>query len=114
MRLFALSSNCRRSSSTRIFILPSIGLYALPWIETSRGLNDSFGSTGRRASITKSVISIPVGICQEASLIVFGFNDASKIPPTRLGGLSAKLFCLPRSPLPLQSSTLVWVSITAI
>ena len=71
------------------------------------GLNDSFGSTGRRAWITKSVISIPVGICQDASLIVFGFRDESRMPSRRLGELSEKAFCLPRSPRPLQSKTLV-------
>ena len=55
---------------------------------------------------------MPVGMFQDASLIVLGFKDESKIPPVTVGGLSEKLFCLPRSPIPDQSRILVWVSIT--
>ena len=51
---------------------PSTGLTALSYISMSSGEKDTFGSAGRRASMTMSVIEIPVGSCQLVSLIELG------------------------------------------
>ena len=42
--------------------------------------NDTFGSAGRSASITISVIEMPVGNCQLVSLSEFGSRRASRTP----------------------------------
>jgi hypothetical protein len=50
------------------------------YIVISIGVNETLGSTGLSASITKSVIVIPVGIFQYASLKEFGDRAASRMP----------------------------------
>ncbi len=92
IRLFALLSRCSKSSSTNRYSLPSNGLKALSCIVTVRGVSESLGSTGLSASMTRSVISMPVGSCQDASLIEFGLSEVSSTPSIRVGGWSRKSF----------------------
>ena len=71
----------------------------------SNGANDTSGSTGERASMTKSVISASEGSVQVAPESLFGL----KRPEYGFGPV--KLSCEPSMPSPLQSSKLTPISL---
>ena len=88
--LLACSSRCRRSSSSRTYSLPSTGLVALSWMMVDSVENETLGSAGLRASITRSEMVTPLGSSHEASLTEFGCSQVSSTPSSTSGELSVK------------------------
>ena len=80
------SSKCSKSSPSRMYNLPSTGFTALSNISISKDEKETFGSAGRKASMTKSVIEIPVGNCQLVSLTELGCKRVSRIPAELTSG----------------------------
>ena len=65
---------------------------ALSWISTFSEENETRGSAGRSASMTRSSMVTPLGSSQDASLTEFGCSQVSRTPPSTSGGLGENEF----------------------